>query len=133
MIRQVFFPNPDSKPSGCSPAIRVGNTVSVSGQVVLDDSGWLVGPGDCGAQVEQCLRNVGTAFEATGESWDEVVKMTTFLVNVSDYDAYAGACHKMFPENGPASSTVIIAPLVKPEFLIEIEAVAMLDGSSGSA
>lgn len=132
MVRQTFFPNPTSRPSGYSPATRVGNTVFVSGQVALDDSGQLVGPGDCGAQAEQCLRNVGAALAAAGAEWSDVVKVTTFLVNVADYDAYAGARLAMFPDNGPASSTVIIAALVKPEFLIEIEAVAVIDDSLDS-
>ncbi len=133
MAREVFFPNPDSKPSGYSPATRVGNTIFVSGQVALDGDGELVGAGDCGAQAVQCLSNVGVALEAAGGAWDDAVKVTTFLVDVADYDAYAAARLATFPENGPASSTVIIAALVKPEFLIEIEAVAVLGGPSGSA
>jgi enamine deaminase RidA (YjgF/YER057c/UK114 family) len=130
MAREVFFPNPESRPSGYSPATRVGDTIFVSGQVALDGDGKLVGAGDCGAQAAQCLRNVGVALEAAGGAWDDVVKVTTFLVEVADYDAYAAARLAMFPENGPASSTVVIAALVKPEFLIEIEAVAVLGGSA---
>jgi enamine deaminase RidA (YjgF/YER057c/UK114 family) len=129
MARQVFFPNPNGKPSGYSPAARVGNTIFVSGQVALDSDGNLVGPGDCGAQAVQCLRNVGAALEAAGGQRDDLVKVSTFLVDVADYDAYASARLAMFPENGPASATVIIAALVKPEFLIEIEAVAIVGDS----
>jgi reactive intermediate/imine deaminase len=132
MAREVFFPNADSKPSGYSPATRVGNTIFVSGQVALDSDGKLVGAGDCGAQAAQCLSNVGAALEGAGGAWDDVVKLTTFLVDVADYDSYAAVRLAMFPEKGPASSTVIIAALIKPEFLIEIEAVAVLVGASGS-
>jgi enamine deaminase RidA (YjgF/YER057c/UK114 family) len=75
---------------------------------------------------------VDAALEAAGGAWDDVVKLTTFLVDVADYDSYAAVRLAMFPEKGPASSTVIIAALIKPEFLIEIEAVAVLVGASGS-
>ena len=98
----------------------------MSGQVALDGEGNLVGEGGCGAQAEQCLRNIGAVLEIAGAAWEDVVKLTTFLVNASDYQAYADARLRMFPSGGPASSTVIVAALVKPEFLIEIEAVAIV-------
>lgn len=126
MARQVFSPDPSGGPSGFSPAAGVGGTVFVSGQVALDGAGNLVGEGDCGAQAEQCLRNIGAALEVAGAAWDDVVKLTTFLVDASDYQAYADARLRMFPAGGPASSTVIAAALVRPEFLIEIEAVAIV-------
>lgn len=125
MARKVFSPDPSGGPSGFSPTAGVGGTVFVSGQVALDRAGNLVGEGDCGAQAEQCLRNIGAALEAAGAAWDDVVKLTTFLVDASDYQAYADARLRMFPAGGPASSTVIVAALVRPEFLIEIEAVAI--------
>lgn len=126
MARKVFSPDPSGGPSGFSPAAGVGGTVFVSGQVALDRAGDLVGEGDCGAQAEQCLRNIGAALEAAGAGWDDVVKLTTFLVDASDYQAYADARLRMFPAGGPASSTVIVAALVRPEFLIEVEAVAIV-------
>ncbi len=126
MTRQTFFPNPQNKPSGFSPAARVGNTVFSAGQVSTDENGNLVGEGDARAQAEQCLKNVEAAISAAGASIDDVVKITTFLVNVEDYSDYAAARLQLFPENGPASSTVIIKALVRPEFLIEIEAIAVV-------
>ena len=126
MARQIFSPDPSGGPSGYSPAAGVGGTVFVSGQVALDGEGNLVGEGGCGAQAEQCLRNIGAVLEIAGAAWEDVVKLTTFLVNASDYQAYADARLRMFPSGGPASSTVIVAALVKPEFLIEIEAVAIV-------
>ena len=125
MPRETFFPNPDNKPSGFSPATRVGNLVFSSGQVGVDAGGNLVGRGDCGAQAEQCLRNVEAALAAAGATMDDVTKITTFLVNSEDYPAYAAVRLKTFPENGPASSTVMIKALVSPDFLIEIEAIAV--------
>ena len=126
MPRQTFFPNPDNKPQGFSPATRAGGLVFVSGQVAVDAGGQLVGPGDCGAQADQCFNSLEAALRAAGATLDDVTKITAFLVNADDYQAYATARLRRFPENGPASSTVIVKALVNPEYLVEIEAIAVL-------
>ena len=127
MAREVFFPNPDNKPVGFSPATRVGNLVFVSGQVAADENGDLVGIGDARAQSEQCFRNIEAALTAAGASWDDVTKITCFMVNADDYAAYAEVRNGIFPENGPASSTVFVTALVRPEMLVEVEAFAVVE------
>jgi enamine deaminase RidA (YjgF/YER057c/UK114 family) len=126
MARETHFPNPQNKPQGYSPATKLGNIVFVSGQVSIDGDGNLVGEGDCGAQSEQCFKNVGAGLAAAGATWEDVTKITAFLVNVDEYPAYAAARLRRFPENGPASSSVIVKALVSPSFLVEIEAIAVL-------
>lgn len=126
MAREVFFPYPNNKPNGFSPAARIGGSVFVSGQVATDANGELVGAGDAGAQSEQCFKNVEAALTAAGAGWDDVAKITCFLVNAADYPAYAAARQRLFPEHGPASSTVIVSALVRPEYLVEIEAYAVI-------
>ena len=121
MGRKMF---PEGGAAGYSPAASGGGMLFVSGQVALDGAGDLVGAGDCGEQARQTFRNVGEVLESAGAGWDDVVKLTAFLVDPADYDAYAAARLEVFPDGGPASSTVIVAALVRPEFLIEIEAVA---------
>ena len=127
MAREVFFPNPDNKPVGFSPATRVGNLVFVSGQVAVDENGDLVGIGDARAQSEQCFRNIEAALTAAGASWDDVTKITCFMVNADDYAAYAEVRNGIFSENGPASSTVFVTALVRPEMLVEVEAFAVVE------
>ena len=126
MARETFFPNPDNKPVGYSPATRVRNAVFVSGHVSVDATGNFVGEGDAGAQSEQVFRNVEAALKAAGATMADVTKITCFLVDVADYDAYAAVRLRLFPENGPASSTVVVKELVKPEYLVEIEAIAVV-------
>ena len=121
MGRKMF---PEGGAAGYSPAASGGGMLFVSGQVALDAAGDLVGAGDCGEQARQTLQNVGEVLESAGAGWDDVVKLTAFLVDPAHYDAYAAARLEVFPDGGPASSTVIVAALVRPEFLIEIEAVA---------
>ncbi len=127
MAREVFFPNPDNKPVGFSPVARVGNQVFVAGQVATDSTGELVGIGDAGAQSAQCFRNIEAALQAAGAGWDDVTKITCFMVNADDYAAYAEVRNGIFPENGPASSTVFVKGLVRPEMLVEVEAYAVLE------
>ena len=127
MPRQTYFPNPDNKPQGFSPATRVGNLVFVSGQVSTDAAGALVGEGDSAAQSQQCFVNVEAALGAAGAGMDDVTKITAFLVNVDDYPAYAQARLCRFPEDGPASSTVVVKALAFPEYLVEVEAIAVVE------
>ena len=127
MARKVFFPNPDNKPVGFSPAARVGNQVFVAGQVATDANGDMVGIGDAGAQSAQCFKNIEAALKAAGASWDDVTKITCFMVNPDDYAAYAEVRNRIFPENGPASSTVFVKALVRPEMLVEVEAYAVVE------
>lgn len=127
MAREVFFPYPNNKPVGFSPAARVGSHVFIAGQVATDADGELVGIGDAKAQSEQCFKNVEAALNAAGANWDDVTKITCFLVNADDYSAYAEVRNGIFPENGPASSTVIVTALVRPEMLVEVEAYAVVE------
>ena len=128
MPRNSFFPNPDNKPSGFSPATRVGNMVFSSGQVSADTNGNVVGEGDAGAQSEQVFNNIEAALIAAGAAMSDVTKITAFLVNSEDYPAYAAARAKAFNAPRPASSTVFISGLVSPAYLVEVEAIAVISG-----
>ena len=105
---------------------KKGTQVFISGQVAVDRDGELAGAGDCKAQTEQVFKNVETALSLVGATMDDVVKITCFLVNVGDYSDYAGVRRRVFPENGPASATVIVKELVRPEFLVEVDAFAIV-------
>jgi enamine deaminase RidA (YjgF/YER057c/UK114 family) len=100
--------------------------VFVSGQVSVDAEGNLVGESDALAQSAQCLENVEQALRAAGATRADVTKITAFLVNADDYPAYAQARLDFFGNPGPASSTVFISGLVSPEYLVEIEATAVI-------
>ena len=126
MPRRAFFPNPNNRPSGFSPATRAGGTVFVSGQVSAGPNGEVVGKGDAAAQSVRCFENVDAALQAAGATRADVTKITAFLVNADDYPAYAKARLDFFGEPGPASSTVFVSGLVNPDFLVEVEATAVV-------
>ncbi len=127
MPRETFISHINNAPSGFSPCAKAGNLVFTAGQVSVDSQGNLVGEGDAKEQARQCFKNIKDALEVAGASMSDIVKVTTFLVNVEYYNDYAEIRLGLFPSKGPASSTVIIKELVRPEFLIEIEAIAVIN------
>ena len=110
-----------------SHVTRVGNTLYISGQVPLDPEGNLVGAGDAEAQAEQCLRNIETIVRHFGGTPDHIVKITQFLTDLSYRPLVARARDRMFSAPYPASTLVVISSLASPEYLVEIEATAVLE------
>jgi enamine deaminase RidA (YjgF/YER057c/UK114 family) len=104
--------------------------IYTAGQVSIDERGALVGPGDLAAQAAQVMRNVGLALAAAGAGYADIVKITTFVVNYKPEDrAVIGKARAAFfaGRTPPASTLVGVAALAVPEWLVEIEAVAVVD------
>lgn len=110
-----------------SQAVRNGNTIYTSGQVAYDEAGNIVGGSDMGVQATQTFDNIRQVLAAAGATMDDVVKITAFITDMSQYGAYAAARTAAFPHNIPASSTVSVPVLVDPELMVEVEAVAIVD------
>ena len=111
-------------------AARGARTVFVSGQVALDGKGDVVGAGDLQAQAAQVMDNLGTALDAAGASFDDVVKITTYVVGYQpDHRAVIGAVRSRYFQdaNPPASTLVGVSALAQPQWLIEVEAIAVTD------
>ncbi|MCB2076792.1 MAG: RidA family protein [Novosphingobium sp.] len=108
---------------GMSAAVRFGDMIAVSGQVALDGTGNIVGRGDFGAQVEQCFANLATVLEQAGGALGDVVSLTTYLSSRDHASQFLAARGRAFPADPPATTTVI-AQMLHPDFLIEIQALA---------
>jgi enamine deaminase RidA (YjgF/YER057c/UK114 family) len=111
-------------------ASRGGKTIHVSGQVGIDAAGKIVGKDDLKAQTEQAFRNISTALAAAGASFTDVVKTSLFVVGLKPEHVpiirevrgrYVSADHP------PASTLVGVSALVGPDWLIEIEATAVVE------
>lgn len=107
--------------------VKSGHPVYIAGQVALDAAGQVVGPDDMRAQAEQVFANLAAALAAVGATFHDVVKLTYFLVDISQIavvrevrDRYVNMARP------PASTAVEVARLVRDEFLLEIEAVAVV-------
>lgn len=107
-------------------AVRAGNLLFVSGCVALDVEGRLVGEGDVVAQARQVFENIRLCLAAAGASFADVVKVTTFLTDIADRARINPVRREFFGDARPASTLVEVSALVLPEFLIEVEAVAVV-------
>jgi enamine deaminase RidA (YjgF/YER057c/UK114 family) len=104
-------------------------TVYISGQVAIDREGRVVGKGDLGAQAAQVFENLSLALESGGARPEDIVKLNTYVVNMKPEDGKTVglARRKWFnQENLPASTMVGVVALVAPDFLIEVEAIAVI-------
>lgn len=121
-------------PDGVFPAAQythvvtgTGRLVAVSGQLPLDEAGRIVGEGDAEAQARQVFENLRRCLAAAGAAFDDVVKLTFFVTDIAHLPAIRAARAAHLPDDRlPATSAVQVAALVRPEFLMEIEALALL-------
>jgi enamine deaminase RidA (YjgF/YER057c/UK114 family) len=105
-------------------------TIYTAGQVSIDERGELVGGDDLAAQTAQAMRNLGLALAAAGAGYADIVKITTYVVKYRpEQRAVIGKARAPFFASGepPASTLVGVAALALPDWLVEIEAVAIVD------
>ena len=105
-------------------------TIYLAGQVATDEEGRLVGEGDLAAQTTQVMHNIGLALKSAGATYADIVKITTFVVGYRpELRPVIGKARSAFFEGiePPASTLVGVSALAAPEWLIEIEAVAVVD------
>ena len=117
-----------ARPMGYTHVVEASGarTFYIAGQVALDDSGNIVGEGKMGAQARQVFENLHTALRAVGASFKDVVKLTYFIVDMSQMQTVREARDQYIqPEYLPASTAVEVRRLAREEFLLEIEAVAV--------
>ena len=101
--------------------------VFIAGQLSRDGSGNVVGKGDMRAQIRQCCENIKTALAAAGASLADVVKISTFAVDIEKFFENVDVRTEYFGSVLPTSTTVEVRKLASPDFLVEIEAIAVVD------
>jgi enamine deaminase RidA (YjgF/YER057c/UK114 family) len=107
--------------------------VFLAGQIALDAEGRTVGENDLAAQVERCYLNVATALAAAGASFDDVAKLTLYVVDWTPDkltvlgEGIARAAEKLGITARPPLTGIGVAALAAPDLLVEVEAVAVLD------
>jgi reactive intermediate/imine deaminase len=134
---QVKRTNPPalSKPTGYTHIVEVtgpAKTIYISGQIAYDKDGNLVGAGDMKAQAEQVFKNLEIALTAAGAKFSDVVKMNSYITDMSKVQAVRDVRAKYFADTAPASTFVQVAGLVRPALLLEIEVVAVVAAPGGA-
>ena len=114
------------KPSSYEHAVLANGVLYVAGQVARDAEGQLVGPGDAAAQAAQVFDNLERVLAAAGMGFEQVVKLTTYLVDDGDAQAVSQERLKRFGTHRPPHTGLIVKALGGPEVRVEVEAIAVL-------
>jgi reactive intermediate/imine deaminase len=129
MPRKSIQPKQHWDPQGrFAQVTKIGNVVYVAGQTAMDANGNVVGKGDIRAQTRQVFENLERCLKAAGATFDNVVKINIFSTDLDAHLPIIGEFRKKyFPKEPIASTTVQIPRLVHPDWLLEIEAIAVID------
>jgi enamine deaminase RidA (YjgF/YER057c/UK114 family) len=113
---------------GYSQAVKVGDTIYVSGQISHDETGEIVGAGDVEAQIRQAYVNIKKLLAEYGASLENIVDETWFVTDIEAADAVGGGLRKEIYSGIPVTALTVvqIGRLAFPELLIEIKCVARL-------
>jgi enamine deaminase RidA (YjgF/YER057c/UK114 family) len=117
----------ETKDRGYSHVAKVGKTLYIAGQVARDIQGKLVGKGDFDAQARQVYTNLKNILQEAGGGLKNIVKTTTILTHDGNVESYRMIRNEFFGEMMPPNTLLIIESLASPDFMIEVEAIAVLD------
>jgi enamine deaminase RidA (YjgF/YER057c/UK114 family) len=110
---------------GYSRAVRIGNTIEVTGTVAADENNDLVGGNNAYDQTKFILQKIEKVLERAGASLKDVVRTRMFVTDISRWEEYGKAHGEFFKHIKPCTSMIEIKGLIAPEYLIEIEATAV--------
>ncbi len=110
-----------------SHAIVAGKTIYISAQLPLDRDGQLVGRDDPAAQAEQVFRNLERVLAAAGARFEDVVKLTTYLVDLKDRPAVMETRNRFFGQHRAPSILAVVRELPVPGARVEVDGIAVLD------
>jgi enamine deaminase RidA (YjgF/YER057c/UK114 family) len=126
------FSNPEgiAKPAGYTHVVEMtgpGRTIYIAGQLGYDATGKRAGePGDFTAQATQAFENLKIALTSVGAGFEHVVKLNNYLTNISHLPLFRDVRNKFITGTPPASTTIEIPKLARPDALLEVEAIAVV-------
>ncbi len=128
MPDQQYF-SPDSLPlsRGYSQVVKVGSTVYIAGQVGITIDGSVVSKDDASAQARQIWHNLEAAVTSAGGTLENIVKTTTYVTDIGHAAAARQVRGELFPTNPPTSTLLVVSQLASPDYLMEIEAIAVVN------
>ena len=111
---------------GYSRAVKIGNTIEITGTVAADDSSSLVGGNDAYEQTKFIIQKIEKVLQKAGASLKDVVRTRMFVTDISRWEEYGKAHGEFFNDIKPCTSMIEVKGLIAPEYLIEIEATAII-------
>jgi enamine deaminase RidA (YjgF/YER057c/UK114 family) len=109
-----------------APAMRVGNTIWLSGTTGTDETGKITAPGDIVEQTRQIFRKFEALLQSVGGSCEDIVQTEEFITTTENYKGTADVRREFLKTATPASTGVLVAGLIRKDALIEISAIAVL-------
>ena len=127
-MKKVIAPKKVHRPFGYAHAIQIDKTLYISGQIPLDMDMNVVGKNDMAAQTEQVYGNLKKVLEDAGATMTNIVMLNIYCTDIERFDKETrGLRKKYFGDYYPAVTAVEVKRLYRPDFMIEVEAVAVLD------
>jgi enamine deaminase RidA (YjgF/YER057c/UK114 family) len=111
---------------GYSRAVKIGNIIEVSGTVAVDDQNEVVGKGDAYVQTKFIISKIEKVLQQTGASLKDVIRTRLFVTDISRWEEYGAAHGEFFKDIRPVTSMIEVSSLINSEYLIEIEASAVI-------
>jgi len=112
---------------GISRAVRSGHIVAVAGTAPLGQDGKTVGKGDPAAQARRCIEIIRNALEQSGASLSDVIRTRTLLTRIEDWESVGHVHGEFFGEIRPANTVMQVTRFIDPDWLVEIEADAIIE------
>jgi enamine deaminase RidA (YjgF/YER057c/UK114 family) len=114
---------------GYSRAVKIGNTIEVTGTVAVDGNNMVVGVNDAYAQTKCIIEKIEAVLQRAGASLTDVVRTRMFVTDIGRWEEYGRAHGEFFNAIRPCTTMVEVSRLIAPEYLIEIEATAIMAAS----
>ena len=111
---------------GYSRAVRMGNLVEVTGTVALNEQNEPVGPGNAYEQTKYIIQKIEKVLKRAGASLQDVIRTRMFVTDISRWEEYGKAHGEFFRDIRPCTTMVEVKALIAPEYLVEIEATAVI-------
>jgi len=113
---------------GISRAVRSGRIIAVAGTAPIGPDGNTIGKGDAAAQARRCIEIVANALEQAGASLSDVIRTRILLTRIEDWERVGLVHGEFFCNIRPANTVMQVTRFIDPEWLVEIEADAVIDG-----
>jgi enamine deaminase RidA (YjgF/YER057c/UK114 family) len=115
---------------GYSRAVKVGNVIEVTGTVAVDENNQLVGGGSAYEQTRFVLNKIAKVLEKAGADLSDVVRTRMFVTDINRWEEYGRAHGEFFSAIRPCTTMVEVSKLISPEYLVEIEATAIIENDA---